>query len=70
MKLIYLKVLGKQIQSYELSLIQPYLGEENRMTFQEIYTKTFQCVYELQLYPFDTQVVFKKNLNLSEHLFQ
>ena len=33
------------------------LGEDNRVTFQEVYTKTFKCVYQLQLYPFDTQVI-------------
>ena len=26
------------------------------MTFLQVYTKTFKCTYQLQLYPFDTQV--------------
>ena len=25
-------------------------------TFAQVYTKTFKCTYQLQLYPFDTQV--------------
>ena len=33
-----------------------FLGDENRITFQQVYTKTFKCTYQLQLYPFDTQV--------------
>ena len=33
------------------------LGSSNRITFQEVYTKTFKCEYQLQLYPFDTQVL-------------
>ncbi|XP_023343017.1 glutamate-gated chloride channel alpha [Eurytemora carolleeae] len=32
-----------------------FTGKENRIEFQEIYTKTFKCEYQLQLYPFDTQ---------------
>ena len=31
-------------------------GEFNRITFEQVYTKTFKCTYQLQLYPFDTQV--------------
>ena len=31
-------------------------GEENKLEFQEVYTKTFKCEYQLQMYPFDTQV--------------
>ena len=34
-----------------------FLGSLNRITFQEVYTKTFKCEYQLQLYPFDTQVL-------------
>ncbi len=33
-----------------------FQGNENILEFQEIYTKTFKCEYELQMYPFDTQV--------------
>ena len=31
-------------------------GNQNRITFQQIYSKTFKCLYQLHLYPFDTQV--------------
>ena len=31
-------------------------GAENRLTMYQTYTWEFQCKYELQRYPFDTQV--------------
>ena len=31
-------------------------GAENRLTMNQTYTLEFQCKYELQRYPFDTQV--------------
>ena len=37
--------------------INIFEGAENRITFQQVYSKTFKCVYQLQLYAFDTQVV-------------
>ena len=36
--------------------INIFAGGENKITFQQVYSKTFLCQYELQLYPFDTQV--------------
>ena len=42
--------------------INIFEGEENRITFQQVYSKTFKCVYQLQLYPFDTQVMADKQL--------
>ena len=30
-------------------------GSDNKITFQQVYAKEFKCVYQLQLYPFDTQ---------------
>ena len=39
--------------------INIFEGSQNRITFQQIYSKTFRCLYELQLYPFDSQVVFR-----------
>ena len=30
-------------------------GLENKIVFDIIYTKTLKCIYQLQLYPFDTQ---------------
>ena len=41
-----------------------FSGHDNKITFQEIYSKAFDCEYQLQLYPFDTQVPFIKT-NLS-----
>ena len=36
--------------------INIFEGQFNRITFEQVYTKTFKCTYQLQLYPFDTQV--------------
>ena len=33
-------------------------GAENRLTMNQTYTWEFQCQYELQHYPFDTQVTY------------
>ena len=33
-----------------------FYGAENRLTMNQTYTWEFQCMYELQRYPFDTQV--------------
>ena len=47
--------------------INIFEGEFNRITFEQVYTKTFKCTYQLQLYPFDTQVRgkdYKNNLSL------
>jgi len=35
--------------------INVFSGLENRLTFQRVYNKKFKCVYQLQMYPFDTQ---------------
>ena len=35
--------------------INIFKGSENKITFDKVYTKTLKCIYELQLYPFDTQ---------------
>ena len=43
-----------------LEEINIFEGHQNRITFQQVYSKTFKCVYQLELYPFDTQV---KNIN-------
>ena len=43
--------------------INIFEGQFNRITFEQVYTKTFKCTYQLQLYPFDTQVrtILKKS---------
>ena len=33
-----------------------FRGAENSLIMSQTYTRTFQCVYELSTYPFDTQV--------------
>ena len=37
--------------------INIFEGGFNRITFEQVYTKTFKCTYQLQMYPFDTQVM-------------
>ena len=39
-----------------LEEINIFEGVQNRITFQQVYSKSFRCVYQLHLYPFDTQV--------------
>ena len=36
--------------------INIFKGLDNKIIFEKVYTKTFRCEYQLQLYPFDTQV--------------
>ena len=36
--------------------INVFEGVQNSITFQQVYAKSFKCVYQLHLYPFDTQV--------------
>ena len=36
--------------------INIFEGSNNKIIFEKVYTKTFRCEYQLQLYPFDTQV--------------
>ena len=40
--------------------INIFEGDENSIIFQQVYAKKFECVYQLQLYPFDTQVDIKR----------
>ena len=35
-----------------------FSGSENSLVMNQTYTHTFQCNYQLSLYPFDTQVNF------------
>ena len=42
-----------ELETHEINI---FLGSENRITFQQVYSKYFKCEYLLQLYPFDTQV--------------
>ena len=38
--------------------INIFNGKNNRLTYERVYTKTFRCDFQLQLYPFDTQTCF------------
>ena len=40
----------------ELDEIEIFKGEENSLLLVQSYTYQFQCVYQLEMYPFDTQV--------------
>ena len=40
----------------ELDETEIFKGDENSLRMQQTYTHNFQCVYDLQEYPFDTQV--------------
>ena len=49
----------------EVDEIEIFEGAENTLTMTQTYTREFQCQYDLQKYPFDTQV-FENNV-LSFH---
>ena len=50
--------------------INIFEGQFNRITFEQVYTKTFKCTYQLQLYPFDTQVsALEKDFFLSTYTY-
>ena len=38
--------------------VEIFEGAENRLTMKQTYTWEFQCKYQLQRYPFDTQVQY------------
>ena len=46
-----------------------FRGNENKLTFEMTYTKTFKCEYQLSMYPFDTQTcvvdVTVRNIDLT-----
>ena len=45
--------------------INIFSGRDNRITYHQLFTKIFECEYQLQLYPFDTQTCFV-NLEVRE----
>ena len=47
----------KMSSSNVIEEINIFMGGDNRITFQQVYSKTFKCEYQLQLYPFDMQVL-------------
>ena len=52
----------------DLDEAEIFEGAENSLTMNQTYTLEFQCKYELQRYPFDTQV--KKTISCQIHLMQ
>ena len=40
----------------EVDEIEIFEGGQNKIKMQQVYTIQFQCKYDLQYYPFDTQV--------------
>ena len=47
--------------------INIFEGMDNIITFQQVFSKSFKCVYQLQLYPFDTQVHKKTQTKCSKN---
>lgn len=39
-----------------LEEIDIFTGDDNKIIFDQVYSKTFKCEYQLDMYPFDTQV--------------
>ena len=40
----------------EIDETEIFEGKDNSLSMYQTYTKSFQCLYNLQKYPFDTQV--------------
>ena len=40
----------------DIDEVEIFEGKENKLVMTQTYTKSFQCPYNLQKYPFDTQV--------------
>ena len=50
----------------EVDEAEIFEGAETRLTMNQTYTWEFQCQYELQRYPFDTQVTYL-NVRINLH---
>ena len=48
----------------EIDEIEYFQGDKSTLTMNQTYTWEFQCKYELQRYPFDTQV-FETDVDIS-----
>ena len=46
--------------------IEVFKGSDNKLTMNQTYTREFQCKYQLQRYPFDTQVFASLHLCFSQ----
>ena len=60
--------LGTAVSSDETIVdeIDIFKGSENPINFEKGFTKSLECIYQLQLYPFDTQAC-KLNLQVGEY---
>ena len=45
----------------EIDEAEVFQGAENSLRMEQTYTHSFQCVFKLAQYPFDTQVGFSNN---------
>ena len=50
-----------------LDEVEIFKGEENSLVMTQSYTHEFQCVYELERYPFDTQACTSENIRAMKH---
>ena len=53
---------GKLIRSDMKSAdeIEIFMGQENKITMNQTYSKTFKCTYLIHWFPFDTQVSLRQ----------
>ena len=52
-----------------LDEIEIFKGEENSLVMTQSYTYEFQCVYQLERYPFDAQVITTNHNEAMKHIF-
>ena len=45
-----------------------FKGEENSLVMTQSYTHEFQCVYQLERYPFDMQVISFNEIETMKHI--
>ena len=66
---VWVKREGNFVRSEPTVLdeIEIFEGEENSLVMTQSYTHQFQCVYQLERYPFDTQVI-TSNIGAIKHI--
>ena len=54
-----------------LEEVEIFKGAENSVIMEQTYTHKFQCLFQLERYPFDTQVfIHKKNIGVNTIYFR
>ena len=54
-----------------LEEVEIFKGAENSLIMEQTYTHKFQCLFQLERYPFDTQVfIHKKNIGMTTICFR